>query len=76
VGKLTDAKLRAMRANGKIQKITDGDGLYIFMNPTGQHPLWRFDYRFGERRKTLALGRYPEITLLRAREKALGFANK
>jgi integrase len=60
-----------MRANGKIQKVTDGAGLYAFLNPAGLHVLWRLDYRIGGKRKTLALGRYPEITLLRAREKAL-----
>jgi len=31
--------------------------------------LWRFDYRFKDKRKTLAIGGYPDVTLSNAREK-------
>jgi hypothetical protein len=36
--------------------------------PTGGK-LWRLDYRFGDKRKTIALGAYPDVSLARAREK-------
>ncbi len=44
-GKLTDTKLRALRATGKIQKLADGGGLYIHVSPAGGK-LWRLAYRF------------------------------
>ncbi len=31
MGKLADTKLRSMRPNGKIQKESDGDGLYAYI---------------------------------------------
>jgi hypothetical protein len=31
--------------------------------------LWLFDYRFGDKRKTLALGVYPDVPLTKARER-------
>lgn len=34
--------------------------------PTGGR-LWRFNYRFGGRQKTLSLGNYPDLPLAKAR---------
>jgi hypothetical protein len=31
--------------------------------------LWRYDYRHEGKRKTLALGGYPDVTLTQAQEK-------
>jgi hypothetical protein len=44
--------------------------LYLLVTPAGGK-LWRFDYRFEGKRKTLAIGPYPEISLLEARKKLL-----
>ena len=49
-------------------KLADEKGLYLFIQPTGSR-LWRFDYRFLEKRKTLALGSYPDVSLSHARDK-------
>ena len=43
-----------------------GDGLYLLVNSAGGK-YWRFNYRFAGLRKTLALGTYPEVTLVNAR---------
>lgn len=67
---LTDTKVRNTKAKVKQFKLSDQNGLYLLVTPAGGK-LWRFDYRFGGKRKTLALGPYPEISLLEARKKLL-----
>lgn len=49
-------------------KLADEKGLYLFVQTSGGR-LWRFDYRFGGKRKTLALGAYPDVSLADARSK-------
>ncbi len=66
-GKLIDALLRSLKPKEKPYKIVDGSGLFIWVTPAGSK-LWRLDYRFNGKRKALALGRYPEISLAEARE--------
>ena len=50
------------KASEKPQKLTDGGGMYLLIQPTGAK-LWRMDYRFENKRKTLALGIYPDVSL-------------
>ena len=64
---LTDLHVRRAQAQEKPYKLADEKGLYVLVNSAGKY--WRFDYRFGSKRKTLALGVYPEVTLAVAREK-------
>jgi len=64
---LTDTECRKTTATDGIRKLADGRGLYLLVNSTGKY--WRMDYRFAGKRKTLALGVYPEISVKRAREK-------
>lgn len=66
--KLTDAKLRALKPNGKTQKLSDGGGLYVHLSPVGGK-LWRLFYRFGGKQKTLAIGKYPDVSLVEARKR-------
>lgn len=63
---LTDTKIRAAKAAQKPYKLTDREGLYLHISPTGARS-WRFDYRLGGARETLTIGRYPEISLEQAR---------
>ena len=56
------------KATNKPQKLSDGGGMYLLVQPTGAK-LWRMDYRFDGKRKTLALGIYPDVSLLDARER-------
>lgn len=66
---LSDAKIKAAKVpEGKKQvKLADGGGMYLLVSATGKY--WRMDYRFGDKRKTLALGIYPTVTLKVARNK-------
>jgi integrase len=65
---LTDTAIRCLKATGKTQKLFDGGGLYLMVSPTGGK-LWRMDYRFAGKRKTLACGAYPAVSLKDARQK-------
>ena len=49
-------------------KIADEKGLYLLVNVSGSK-LWRLDYRFSGKRKTLALGNYPDVSINNARSK-------
>ena len=65
---LTDAKPRSLKADVKPCKLSDGFGLSAYVRPRGS-VLWRWNYRFAGKQKTLALGTYPLVSLSRAREK-------
>ncbi|WP_345985305.1 integrase arm-type DNA-binding domain-containing protein [Sulfurimonas sp. HSL-1656] len=64
---LTDRKIRNTKPTEAQQRLSDGDGLYIIIKPTGSK-LWRFDYTLGGKRNTVSLGKYPDVSLARARE--------
>jgi integrase len=65
---LTDIKCKAAKAKDKTYAMYDVDGLYLEITPSGgKH--WRFSYRFAGKRKRMALGEYPEISLQEARIK-------
>ena len=64
--KLTDTFLRGLKSSAKVQKHSDGGGLYLHVAPTGGK-LWRMGYRFGGKQKTLSFGAYPAVSLKDAR---------
>ena len=66
---LTDSKLRGAKPKSKPYKLTHGRGLYCLVGLNGSK-LWRLNYRFEGKQKTLALGAYPEVSLKKAKEKA------
>ncbi|MCG2585981.1 integrase arm-type DNA-binding domain-containing protein [Massilia sp. TS11] len=70
VAPLTDVQPRTAKPKEKPYKLTDGEGLFLLVKPDGAK-YWRMDYRFGEVRRTLAFGKYPEVTLADARGKRL-----
>ena len=47
-------------------KYTDGGGMYLLVSAAGKY--WRMNYRFAGKRKTLALGVYPAVSLAYARK--------
>jgi len=49
-------------------KLSDGAGLYLLVRPNGTK-LWRLNYRYLEKHRTLAFGAWPEVTLADARER-------
>ena len=64
-----DATYRAAKKEQKDYMINDGGGLYLFVG-IGGSKLWRFVYTFDKKRKKLALGIYPNVTLEAARRKS------
>ena len=65
---LTANKAKAEKPKDKPFKLSDGGGLYLLVQPNGSK-YWRLDYRFAGKRKTLAVGVYPDVSLLDARDK-------
>ena len=65
---LTDIFIRNLKPTGKPEKHFDGNGLYLFLSATGGKSF-RMDYRFNGKRKTLSLGKYPDVSLKMARER-------
>lgn len=65
---LTDTGIRKAKATDKPQKLTDGAGMYLLLNPNGSR-WWRLDYRHNGKRKTLSLGTYPDTGLADARDR-------
>ena len=63
---LTDTRIRNAKPKPKPYKLSDGGGLHLLIMPGGGR-YWRMDYRFGGKRRTLALGVYPEVPLAQAR---------
>lgn len=63
---LSPAAVQHAKPKDKAYKLSDGEGMYLLVNPQGGK-YWRLDYRFENKRKTLALGVYPEVTLGAAR---------
>jgi len=64
---LTDTAIRNAKPREKQYKLSDAKGMYILVKKAGKY--FRFDYRFGGKRKTFALGVYPDVKLQDAREK-------
>ena len=67
MGKLTATAVRQAKGQAKPVKLADGGGLYLLVKPDG-HRYWRYDYRYAGKRKTLALGVCPDISLADARK--------
>jgi integrase len=63
---LTDIACRRAKAAPKLRKLSDMGGLQLWVFPNGSK-LWRLAYRFYGKQKLIALGRYPETSLLDAR---------
>ena len=63
---LTDSRIRKAKSKAQAYKLSDGGGMYLLVMPNGAR-YWRLDYRFAGKRRTLALGVYPTVTLSNAR---------
>ena len=59
---LADTFVRQVKHKGNPagKKYADGRGMYLLVKAGGKY--WRMDYRFTEKRKTLAMGTYPEVS--------------
>ena len=70
---LTELAIKRAKPRERAYKLGDSGWMYLLVTPSGGK-LWRQNYRFGGKIKTLALGKYPEISLAEAR--ALAAANR
>jgi len=66
--KLTELGLRKAKPSSKPKKLSDGGGLFLLLHPSGSK-YWRMKYRFMGKEKLLAIGVWPEVSLIEAREK-------
>lgn len=71
---LTEAQIREIKPLRYERRVTDGQGLFLLVTPKGALH-WRFCYRFAGKRKTVALGTYPVVTLDWARSRHQFFRN-
>lgn len=62
----SDAAVRNLKPRETPYKVSDFDGLFVLVKPTGAR-LWRFKYRIGGKEKLLSIGPYPETSLAEAR---------
>ncbi len=65
---LTDVAIRTAKPTNALQKISDGEGLQLWIQPNGSK-LWRMAYRFAGKQKSLAFGTYPTVSLADARKR-------
>jgi integrase len=64
---LTEVKLKNLKARTVRYLVSDGRGLNVEVLPSGKLS-WIFRYRFRGKPEKVMIGRYPEMTLKRARE--------
>ena len=68
MSKLTEVAIKKAKPDVKSYKMADGGGMYLEVMPNGSK-YWRLKYRFGGKEKRLALGVYPEVRLVEARDR-------
>ena len=66
---LSDVTIRNTKPKDKPTRLSDGDGLYLLVNPDDSR-WWRLDYSISGKRKTLSLGVYPKVGLSAVRKLA------
>ncbi|WP_175044667.1 Arm DNA-binding domain-containing protein [Burkholderia lata] len=59
---LIDIDIRQAKAGNKPTKLTDGNGLYLLVKPSGLK-LWRYKYGIAGEENIFAIGEYPTICL-------------
>lgn len=64
---LSETQVRNAKPGVSPYKLADGESLYLLVQPSGSR-LWRMNYKFDGRYKTLAFGAYPAVKLVEARE--------
>ena len=65
---LTATALRAAGPKERPQKLFDGGGLYLLINPNGAR-FWQLKYSHSGKERLLSIGVYPEVSLAEARRK-------
>lgn len=68
---LSDTAVQSLKpiAGKRVTKVHDRDGLFLHVAPTGTKS-WVLRYRIHRKERSVAIGRYPAVSLRRARERA------
>lgn len=64
---LSDMQCRAAKPKEKPYKLSDSEGLYLEVMPSGSKQ-WRLKYRLNGKEKRIAIGKYPAVPLVEARQ--------
>jgi len=64
---LSDTTIKNAQPRAKAFKLYDSDGLFLLVTAAGGK-FWRFKFKFGDKEQLLSLGKYPDISLKKARE--------
>lgn len=65
---LTVLQVQKAKPQEKPYKLSDGQGLYLLVNPGGGK-YWRLKYYFAKRERLMSLGVFPDVSLADARAK-------
>ena len=65
---LTNAECKNAKPREKAYKLADGGGMFLLVHSNGSK-YWRLKYRFAGKEKLLALGSYPQVSIVDARAK-------
>ena len=65
---MSDAKVRNAKPRPKSYKLTDANRLFLLVTPNGGK-LWRWNYTYDGKQKSMAFGAYPLVSLSDARTK-------
>jgi hypothetical protein len=71
---LTEALIRAIKPVRYERRVADAQGVFLLVTPKGALH-WRFRYCYAGKRKTVALGTYPVVTLDWAKSRHQFFRN-
>ena len=65
---LTDVAIKRAKAKESPYKLGDSGGMFLWVTPSGGKS-WRWSYRYDGKQKLMALGLYPDVSLVLARER-------
>ncbi|MEZ2407305.1 tyrosine-type recombinase/integrase [Bosea sp. RCC_152_1] len=63
---LTDVKIRSAKPSDRTLKLSDGEGLQLWISPAGAR-TWRLAYRSAGKQRAIGIGPYPAVSLSAAR---------
>ena len=67
---LTAATVARAKPKTTDYKLSDRDGMYLLVKPSGTK-YWRMNYRHFGSQRTVSFGRYPEVSLAEARQRLI-----
>jgi len=65
---LTDIGIKKAKITEKPYRLKDSGGLFLFVTPTGGK-IFRWKYRYEGKQKLMTFGKYPDVSLVLARER-------